>query len=106
MSVRTIACFCPCVCMRVGGLGLTELMGELLAEDCRGRAESRQHGHSEGGADGQAVNEVVQSVAQSYHPRHRLDVGDALPPQPVAHCPRDLHLLEGQVRGVISTNDK
>lgn len=64
---------------------LTQLVGELLAHDGGGGAEARQHRHGEGGADGQPVDEVVQRVAQRDHPRHRPDVGDLLPAQPVAH---------------------
>ena len=69
-------------------------MGKLLTDDGGGRAEPRHHGHGEGGADGQAVDEVVQRVAQGDHPGHRLDAGDALPSQPVAHHTVHLDILE------------
>lgn len=60
-------------------------MGKLLAHNGNGRTEPRQYGHGERSPDGKAVDEVVQRVAQRYHPRHRLDVGDSLPTEPVTH---------------------
>lgn len=73
---------------------LTQLVGKLLTDDGGGCTEPRQYRHSERGTDSQTVNEVVQRVAQSYHPRHGLDVGDALPTQPVAHHTGHLDLLQ------------
>ena len=73
---------------------LTQLVRELLTHDGGGRAEPRHNGHGERSPDRQAVDEVVQRVAQRDHPRHRLDVRDAFPTQPVAHLTRVLVVLQ------------
>lgn len=69
-------------------------MRKLLTNNCYGCTEPSQDWHSERGTNSQTIDEVVQRIAQSYHPRHRLDAGDALAPQPVAHQGRRLDVLE------------
>lgn len=78
---------------------LTQLMGKLLTYDGGRRTEPCQYRHSERGTDSKTIDEVVQRVTQSYHPRHRLDAGDAFPTQPVTHHSRLLDVLEEWVKG-------
>ncbi len=59
---------------QISYLQLTQLMGELLAQDGHRGADALEDWGCKGGANSQAVDEVVQAVAQCDHPGQRADV--------------------------------